>query len=94
MAQLKLSDQAAVRERGRLGDGAALTDGSFLSSDARVPLFMPLYHHRGAIPGWLDVNAGGTVQGTTRWLRPDDSRSLDYPAGFAIEVPVTGSRSP
>ena len=53
---------------------------------------MPLYHGRGLILGWLNVRADGTVQGTVRWFRPGDSRSLNYPHGFSLKIPVTGSR--
>ena len=92
-ATLRISSRGSVRVRGTLGDGRALDDQSFFSSDARVPLFVPLYNGRGLILGWLDMGADGTVQGTARWFRPGDSRSLNYPDGFSLKIPVTGSRA-
>lgn len=91
-ATLRVFSRGRVRVSGTLGDGGTLDDQSFLSPDARVPLFMPLYHGRGLILGWLNVRADGTVQGTVRWFRPGDSRSLNYPHGFSLKIPVTGSR--
>lgn len=92
-ATLRVFNRGRVRVSGTMGDGGTLADQSFLSPDARVPLFMPLYHGRGLILGWLNVKADGTVQGTVRWFRPGDSRSLNYPDGFSLKIPVTGSRA-
>jgi uncharacterized repeat protein (TIGR02543 family) len=92
-ASMQVLPDNRVRLRGTLGDGSAFRERTFLSADRRIPLFVPLYRHRGAILGWLDVMEDGTVQGTVRWFRPPDSRSLPYPDGFALTLAVTGSRA-
>ena len=89
-AKLRLSANGKARVNGQLGDGVAFTGNSFLSPDARVPLFVPLYHRRGVMLGWLNIATDGTLQGRVRWLRPGDSRSRQFPQGFALEIPVTG----
>ena len=91
-ARLRISSRGRVQVSGTLGDGRTLDAQSFLSPDARVPLFMPLYQGRGLILGSLNVGADGTVQGMVRWFRPGDSRNLNYPDGFSLKIPVTGSR--
>lgn len=90
LAKLHLTAKGAARMRGRLGDGTPFAQRSFLPVGARFPLFVPLYHHRGVVMGWLDFRPDGTVQGTARWLRPGDSRSHDFPDGFVLELPVRG----
>ena len=94
MASIFVFPDGRVRLRGMLGDRTLIVDRTFLSVDGRIPLFVPLYHHRGSILGWLDVAADGSVQGTARWFRPADSRSVHFPAGFALDIPVFGSRGP
>ena len=92
-ASMRILPDGSVRLRGMLGDGTSLRERTFLSADGRIPLFVQLYHNRGAILGWLDVAGDGTVQATARWFRPADSRSVPYPAGFALKIPVAGSRA-
>jgi hypothetical protein len=89
---MRILPDGVVRMRGTLGDGTVLRERTFLSPDTSVPLFVPLYHNRGLILGWLQVAEDGSVQGTARWFRPGDSRSVNYPDGFALKIPVNGSR--
>ena len=90
ITKLRLSADGTARLRGLLGDGTRFTARSFLSSDARIPLFARLYHHRGGVLAWLNVATNGTVQGSARWTRPADSRGQSFPDGFELEVPVQG----
>lgn len=92
-AAMQILPNGVVRLRGTLGDGTALNERTFLSPDATIPLFVQLYHNRGVILGWLALADDGSVQGTARWFRPADSRSLNYPDGFALKISVTGSRA-
>jgi len=89
VAKLHLSATGTARVRGVLGDSTPFAARSFLSSDGRIPVFAPLYHHRGGIFAWLNVT-NGAVQGSARWMRPADSRSQNFPDGFQLEVPVRG----
>jgi uncharacterized repeat protein (TIGR02543 family) len=92
-AVLQVLPSGAVRLRGLLGDGAPFNDRTFLSADASVPVFVPLYRNRGVILGWLNLSEDGSVEGTVRWFRPADSRSVNYPNGFSLKIPVGGSRT-
>jgi uncharacterized repeat protein (TIGR02543 family) len=83
---IEVRSNGAVRIRGRLGDGASVTDRTFVTSDGQVPLFVPLYHGHGALIGWLDLEGEDS---TVSWFRPGDSRSVDYPTGFSLRLPVT-----
>ena len=89
---LRILSSGGARLGGVLGDGKVWSDQSLLAPDARIPVFTRLYHNRGALLGWLAVAANGSVSGDLRWFRPADSRSRSYPDGFALKVPVTGSR--
>jgi plastocyanin len=82
-----------VRLRGVLGDGNGWSDQTFLSPDARIPVFTRLYHNRGALLGWLTVATDGSITGDLRWFRPPDSRSTRYPDGLVLKMPVTGIRA-
>lgn len=88
MAEVRILGNGTVRIHGVLGDGAVFQDRTFVSADARIPLFVRLYGGRGALLGWLDVGGNGAVQGALRWFRPGDSRNLNYPAGFALKAPI------
>jgi plastocyanin len=87
---MHVSTDGDVRMRGELGDGTPMRLQSFVSAGGRIPLYTPLYHHRGALFGWLDVLPNGTGQGTMYWVRPPDSRNNDFPDGFAVTVPMNG----
>lgn len=90
-ATLQIMPDSSVRIRGTLGDGTRFSDRTFITSDHRIPLFVELYGHHGAILGWLETD-GSIVQGNVRWFRPGDSRRTDYPQGFSLLVPVLGMR--
>ncbi len=87
----RVFSNGVVHLSGMLGDGSTWGDRSFLTPDGRVPVFVRLYHNRGALLGWLSVAPEGTVSGDLRWFRPPDSRQTSYPDGFAIKIPVLGS---
>jgi len=87
-AEMRILPDGVVRLRGVLGDGTALNERTFISVDARIPVFVRLYGGRGAVLGWIDVGANGAIAGSLRWFRPGNSRDLKYPEGFALKVPV------
>ncbi|HWN93535.1 MAG TPA: hypothetical protein VNT99_00765, partial [Methylomirabilota bacterium] len=89
---LRVLPNGSVRMQGKLGDGTGFSERTFLSADATIPWFVPLYSRRGVILSWLDVRDDGTVQGTARWFRPGNSRHVHNPTGFGLVVPVIGSR--
>jgi hypothetical protein len=93
MITMRILNNGAVRIHGQLGDGTEFNERTFLSPDASIPLFAPLYGRRGVIMGWLNLSEQGTVQGSARWFRPGNSRNVNFPNGFGVVIPVTGSRS-
>ena len=88
MAEMRILNNGSVRVRGVLGDGTAFHERTFISGEARIPIYVRLYGGRGALLGWIDAGANGAVQGSLRWFRPGDSRNLNYPEGFALKVPI------
>jgi hypothetical protein len=88
MTEMRILTNGSVRLHGVLGDGTVFHERTFVSADARIPVFVRLYGGRGALLGWIDAGANGAVQGSLRWFRPGDSRNLNYPEGFALKVPI------
>lgn len=86
--EMRILNNGSVRLRGVLGDGTVFHERTFISVDARVPVFVRLYGGRGAMLGWVEVGPNGAVAGSLRWFRPGNSRDLNYPEGFALKVPV------
>ncbi len=91
-ATMSISTRGLVRIRGTLADGARFSQRTRVNSDARVPLAAVLYGNSGSLLGWLDFTTNAFVEGAAQWTRPVDSRSRDFPVGFAIQVPVNGGR--
>ena len=92
LVMLQVLENGKVQMRGRLGDGTEFSTRTFLSPDGSIPWFKSLYSLRGGILSWLYVGSDGTVHGTARWFRPGNSRNVNYPDGFGLVIPVTGSR--
>lgn len=90
-ATAQVSSKGTARLTGTLGDGTAFSERTFLMNDGAMPVFVPLYGRRGAATGWLALG-DGMVHGNLRWFRPGDSRSIHYPEGFSLLIPVTGAR--
>ena len=90
---MRVMSNGSVRLRGVLGDGTEVIDQTFIAPDGVIPLFAPLYGRRGVMMGWLNLTENGVAQGSVRWFRPGNSRNVNYPTGFGLVVPVTGSRS-
>ena len=88
--KLRVSTNGAARARGTLGDGASFRARGYVSAGGELALFDMLYSGRGALLGWLNLAPNGTASGPARWFRPADSRSRNYPLGFALETPMGG----
>src|SRR5262249_20088446 len=87
-ANMEVLPNGSVRMRGMLGDNTPFALRTFLSSDARVPVFVRLYHGRGGMLGWIDLEPKGTARGDVRWFRPGNSHNVNYPDGFALNIPM------
>lgn len=88
---------------GTLADGTVVTASSTLSQvgaghPSRFPLFVPLYGKLGFFSGFVQLNhqaAGSDMAAENlQWLRPIQSTSHYYPAGWpaAIKVNMLGAR--
>jgi hypothetical protein len=87
-ANMQVIANGSVRLRGTLGDGTVFAERTFISPDGRVPIFVRLYHGRGAIVGWIDVGPNGAAHGNLRWFRPGNSRNVNFPDGFVLNAPI------
>jgi uncharacterized delta-60 repeat protein len=76
-----------VTVQGRLGDGASITNSSWLGPNGEVFIYQPLYSRKGFIRSpagaepRLSTGNVATVTGELDWFK-DATTSGDYPAGF------------
>jgi hypothetical protein len=93
-ATASIDADGVVRLKGDLADGAHLSQRATLSRNGDWPFYESLYSGQGVVLGWLRFVDDGTndVSGRVHWIRPPISNSLRYPAGFAVNSDVIGSR--
>jgi hypothetical protein len=80
---------------GHLGDGAAFTTASVISSGSSVPVYANLYHSTsGVLAGTLtfqDIPNVSDCGGTLFWSRPAIKSSSPYTGGFETGVQFTAA---
>lgn len=84
---------------GRLADGTAITNATFVGPNGQVLVFRLLYtaKARGSVLGELGItlgadNALNRIAGPVNWLRPANVSPSVYPAGFAFDMEADGGR--
>jgi len=84
---------------GRLADGTAITNATFVGPNGQVLVFSLLYtvKARGSLLGELGItlgleNASNRIGGPVSWLRPANVSPAIYPGGFALELAADGGR--
>ena len=84
---------------GRLADGTAFTNATFVGPNGQVMVFRLLYtaKARGSLLGELGLtlgveNASNRIAGPVSWLRPANVSPLIYPGGFAFDLAADGGR--
>lgn len=87
--------QGTVVFSGQAADGATLSPKASLSRLGDCPFYMSLYRERGVVLGWLRFfTQSGTnnLQGSPlAWVKNPGPDQF-YPGGFALTLPVEGSR--
>jgi hypothetical protein len=80
--------------KGMNADGSKLVQKVPVSSAGDWPLFVPLYGRTGAVLSWLrfEGRPGDDLHGTVAWLKPLSPATVLYPAGFAVQSELVGSR--
>ena len=73
-----------VRLFGSLADGTSISLSVPLSKSGRWPLYVPLYHNRGSLSGWLTILPDPDFSGDVSWIKPADSKAVFYPNGFTL----------
>jgi len=78
---------------GKLGDGTAVSQKTFLSRQSVWPLYVSLYSGEGLIIGWVTLTNLSTTDlvGTVEWLKQARPFTSLYPSGFSIQSDVVGS---
>ncbi len=80
---------------GALADGTRALQRTPLSKSGQWPLYAPLYAGQGAILGWVSFDTNqptDDLSGLVDWLKPSVPGAVYYPAGFARQTTLSGSR--
>ena len=79
---------------GRLGDNQTFSGTAPLTRLQHWPIYLNLLNGRGVLTGWLSYSTNGTanLDGALHWVKGFGGNDATYPAGFANQVLVLGSR--
>jgi hypothetical protein len=93
-AAVVVGRDGTVTMTGYLADGTPLSVRSTVSKAGQWPLYAALYNAKGSVLGWVhfEDTATNDFHGQTIWIRPAQSGTRTYPAGFSVESEITGSR--
>lgn len=91
---VNVSTTGRVKLSATLADGTRLSQSTALSKDGYWPLYAPLYGKQGSVISWVVFSSTGEsdLAGLFSWFKPVQLGARFYPAGFAIEQNLTGSR--
>ncbi len=83
----------ALRFVGALADGTKVSDSAVVGDTGLWPFYVLLYRKTGSAVGWVEFARGSAsdLSGMISWIRPAQIGSPYYPAGFAVDVPASGS---
>jgi hypothetical protein len=89
---LVIDRAGTVRFIGALADGTAISQSAVLSGNGDWPFYILLYGGRGSIFGWITIDGGANqFESRVNWFRPQTATGR-YSGGFALSLPVFGSR--
>ncbi|HXJ61498.1 MAG TPA: Calx-beta domain-containing protein [Verrucomicrobiae bacterium] len=92
---LQIGADGTAKLSATLADGTKLSAKAPLSKDGYWPLYVSLYGSQGSILGWMlfaDLPDVSDLSGPLTWIKPASASAKYYPAGFAIQPMLTGSR--
>ena len=82
-----------IKFAGVLADGTKVTQSATLSGSGEWPLYVSLSKGQGVLMSWLTFASTATedLAGQGGWIKPA-TITKDYPAGFAIDIALSGCR--
>ena len=90
---LKVNSVGQVNFLGTLADGTKVSQSASLSRSGYWPLHIPLSSGNGILMSWLTFSSPtNDLTGSLTWIKPANSRSKYYPAGFTCQSDVLGSK--
>ena len=83
-----------INFKGTLGDGAKVSQKTFLSKRGQWPLYSSLYSGKGLILGWLTFanQPSNDISGPVNWIKLAQPSAQFYPGGFAQQIEAAGSK--
>jgi PKD repeat protein len=94
-ALLTIDAGGRAKLNGVLGDGNKIKQTVPISKFGTWPLYVPLYRAQGSAFGWVTItNTVGVsdLTSTVNWSKPPAPLDVFYPAGFALDVDLIGSK--
>jgi hypothetical protein len=93
---LKVDTSGNIAFSGTLGDGTKVSQHTFISKDAKWPLFVPLYAKQGLLIGQLTFDTSQLdtdLSGYAAWIKAPQPANKFYPAGFTLgPIAALGSK--
>ena len=88
-----VSSKGQVKFVGTLADGTKVSQSAALSQAGYWPLHIPLYAGNGLLMSWLTfASPTNDLSGNLTWIKQPGGISKYYPAGFACQCDVLGSK--
>ena len=93
---ITVAANSAYTGRLTLADASRVVLSGSLTRTGEWPLFLPLYSKGGFLAGWVNFDTNVVPTSLTGanilWLRPPQSTSKSYSAGFLHQTPLEGAR--
>jgi hypothetical protein len=92
-AVLRVTAAGVTSISGSLADGARFSQSATVSSDGLWPIYVPFNSGQGSLLGWIIFTSRDhdDLNGTVNWIKPANTRSRYYPAGFTEQIESIGS---
>lgn len=89
-----VSAAGKVKLSATLADGTRLSQSAPLARDGNWPLYVPLYGGRGSVISWAGFaeTEESDFAGLFSWFKPAITGARYYPAGFGVDLALSGSR--
>ncbi len=83
-----------VKLSATLADGTRLSQSAPLAKDGNWPLHVPLHGGRGSVISWVGFAEAdeSDFTGLFSWFKPAIAGARCYPAGFGVDLSLSGSR--
>jgi len=93
-ALLQVAADGRIQMKGRLNDGTAIEQTTYISPEGLWPLYLAPHGNRGLLTGWLRFGneSFADLHGSLRWIRPSTTGTNAFALGVQQTLTAIGSR--